>query len=161
MNEKEIKFTFKKGQPFADWKGFFSGGSGSTPILSQHVMDKGSPTATCAAITKGWPIADGIPLGNQNGPWLITGDNVDVSKKTVTLIPNPKYWGNQPKLARIIYVNIGSDSDTNVKALQNGEVNMIYPQPQIDIVKNLERPVRRDHVDQLRPVVRAHRLQHA
>ena len=66
------------------------------------------------------------------------GKNVNVSSKTVTLVPNPKYWGAQPKLARIVYVNIGSDSDTNVKALQNQEVNMIYPQPQLDIVKNLQ-----------------------
>ncbi len=138
VSTKEVKITFKAGQPFADWKGFFAGASGSSPLLSKHVMDKGSPTANCDAITKGWPIQDGIPAGASNGPWLLQGKNVDVSSKTVTLVPNPKYWGAQPKLARIVYVNIGSDSDTNVKALQNQEVNMIYPQPQLDIVKNLQ-----------------------
>jgi peptide/nickel transport system substrate-binding protein len=138
VSDKEIKFTFKKGQPFADWKGFFAGGSGSTPLLAKHIMDKGSPTANCDAITKGWPVKDGIPLGNQNGPWLVLPKNVDVASKTVTLVPNPKYWGAKPKLARIVYDNIGSDSDTNVKALQNNEVNMIYPQPQLDIVQRLQ-----------------------
>jgi peptide/nickel transport system substrate-binding protein len=138
VSKDEFKMTFKKGQPFADWKGFFSGASGSAPLLSKHVMDKGSPKANCDAITKGWPIQDGVPAGASNGPWLLQGKNVDVSSKTVTLVPNPKYWGAQPKLARIVYVNIGSDSDTNVKALQNQEVNMIYPQPQLDIVKNLQ-----------------------
>jgi peptide/nickel transport system substrate-binding protein len=137
-SSKEVVFTFKKGEPFADWKGFFSGASGSAPTLSQHVFDKGSAKANCAYITKGWPISGGIPAGASNGPWLLQGKNVDVSSKTVTLVPNPRYWGAQPKLARIVYVNIGSDSDTNVKALQNQEVNMIYPQPQLDIVKNLQ-----------------------
>jgi peptide/nickel transport system substrate-binding protein len=139
VSKTEVKFTFKKGQPFADWKGFFAGGSGSSPLLAKHIMDKGSATANCAAITKGWPIKGGIPLGNQNGPWLVLGKNIDVASKTVTLVPNPKYWGTKPKLARIVYDNIGSDSDTNVKAIQNGDVNMIYPQPQIDIVANLKK----------------------
>jgi peptide/nickel transport system substrate-binding protein len=139
VSPTEFKMTFKKDQPFADWKGFFSGGSGSAPLLAKHVMDKGSPTANCAAITKGWPVKDGIPLGNTNGPWIVLPQNVNVASKTVTLVPNPKYWGAQPKLAQLVYANIGSDSDTNVKALQNGEVNMIYPQPQLDLVANLEK----------------------
>jgi peptide/nickel transport system substrate-binding protein len=139
VSKTEFKMTFKKDQPFADWKCFFSGGSGSAPLLSKHVMDKGTPTATCAAITKGWPIADGIPAGASNGPWLLQKQNINVGSKIVTLVPNPKYWGNQPKLAQLVYDNIGSDSDTNVKALQNGEVNMIYPQPQLDLVANLKK----------------------
>lgn len=138
VSKLEFKMTYKKGEPFADWKGSWAGASGSSPLLSKHVMDKGSPKANCDAITKGWPIQNGVPAGASNGPWLLQGKNVDVSSKTVTLVPNPKYWGAQPKLARIVYVNIGSDSDTNVKALQNQEVNMIYPQPQLDIVKNLQ-----------------------
>jgi peptide/nickel transport system substrate-binding protein len=139
VSNTEVQFTFIKGQPFADWKGLFSGASGSSPLLSKHVMDKGSPTANCAAITKGWPIAQGVPVGASNGPWLVKASNVNVGSKTVTLVPNPKYWGNQPKLAQIVYANIGSDSDTNVKALQNQEVNMIYPQPQLDLVANLKK----------------------
>lgn len=137
VSAKEVKFTFIKGQPFADWKGLFSGASGSSPLLSKHLMDKGSAVADCAAITKGFPIAGGIPLAAANGPWLILPKNINVASKTVTLTPNPKYWGAKPKLQRIVYTNIGSDPDTNVKALQNGEVNMIYPQPQLDLVANL------------------------
>ncbi|MDT4937473.1 MAG: glutathione transport system substrate-binding protein [Pseudonocardiales bacterium] len=135
----EFKMTFLKGKPFADWQGFFSGGSGSSPLLNAKLMDKGSPTANCAAITAGWPLKGGIPLANTNGPWLVLPQNINVGSKTVTLVPNPKYWGAQPKLARIVYANIGSDSDTNVKAVQNNEVNMIYPQPQLDLVANLKK----------------------
>lgn len=142
VSKTELKMTFKKGEPFADWQGFFAGASGSSPLLSKHVMDpngNATPVQICQQITKGWPIAGGIPLGAQNGPWIIQAKDINVPSKTVTLTPNPKYWGAQPKLAQIVYANIGSDSDTNVKALQNNEVNMIYPQPQLDLVANLQK----------------------
>ncbi|MCW2495557.1 ABC transporter family substrate-binding protein [Jatrophihabitans sp.] len=135
VSKTEVQFTFIKGKPFPDWEGLFAGPSGI--ILSKHIFDKGSAKADCAYITKGWPTAGGIPAGAINGPWQITAKNVDVPNKTITLTPNPKYWGAAPKLARIVDVNIGSDPDTNVKALQNGEVDMIYPQPQLDLVSNL------------------------
>ncbi|GAB2457366.1 ABC transporter family substrate-binding protein [Jatrophihabitans fulvus] len=137
VDKTTAKFTFKKGQSFADWKGLFSGNSAL--LLSKHVVDQGSAKATCDYITKGWPVKGGIPAGATNGPWLIKGSNVDTAQKTITLVPNDKYWGPKPKLARLIYQTIGSDSDTNVKALQNDEVNIIYPQPQLDLVSNLKK----------------------
>jgi peptide/nickel transport system substrate-binding protein len=137
VSKTEAQFTFIKGKPFADWKSLFAGGAAF--ILSKHVFDKGSPAANCAYITKGWPIAGGLPAGTTNGPWMLLKSNINVASKTLTLTPNPKYWGKQPKLARLVYVNIGSDSDTNIKALQNQEVNMIYPQPQLDLVANAKK----------------------
>jgi peptide/nickel transport system substrate-binding protein len=137
VSDKEVKFTFIKGKPFADWQSIFAVPSGF--IMSKHVMDKGSPTANCANITKGWPTAQGIPLGAQNGPWLLETKNINVQNKTFTLVPNPKYWGAKPKLARLVDVNIGNDPDTNVRALQNQEVNVIYPQPQLDLLANLQK----------------------
>ena len=137
VSDKEVKFTFIKGKPFADWKSLFSGSNAL--ILSKHVFDQGSPKANCAYITKGWPTKAGIPAGASNGPWLIKSANVDTQKKTIVEVPNPKYWGPKPKLARIIYQTIGSESDTNVKALQNQEVNVIYPQPQLDLIANLKK----------------------
>lgn len=138
VNDHEVKFTFMKGKPFPDWQGLFAAGNGGLPVLSKHVFDKGSPKADCDYITKGWPVADGIPLGAQNGPWLLEKSNIDVSNKTFTLVHNPKYWGAAPKLDKLVDAYIGSDSDTNVKALQNQEVNMVYPQPQLDLVSNLQ-----------------------
>lgn len=136
VSDKEVQFTFKKGEPFADWQSLFSGSSAL--ILSKHVVDQGSPAATCKYITKGWAVKDGIPAGASNGPWLLQGKNVNTQQKTITLVPNPKYWGAKPKLARLVYQTIGSTSDTNVKALQNGDVDIIYPQPQLDLVKSLK-----------------------
>jgi peptide/nickel transport system substrate-binding protein len=137
VSDKEVQFTFMKGKSYADWKGLFAGPSGI--ILSKHIFDKGSAKADCDYITKGWPTAQGIPLGAQNGPWILEQKNISVADKTFILTPNPKYWGAKPKLARLIDVNIGSDSDTNVKAVQNGEVDAIYPQPQLDLLGNLKK----------------------
>ena len=141
VSSKEVQFTFAKGKPFVDWQSLFAVPSGI--ILSKHVMQPaGGPfdaKAACDYITKGWPIAGGIPLGAQNGPWLIEASNINVSAKTLTLVHNPKYWGAMPKLDKLVSAYVGSDSDTNVKALQNQEVNVIYPQPQLDLVANLQK----------------------
>jgi peptide/nickel transport system substrate-binding protein len=136
VSDTEVQFTFIKGKPFPDWQSIFGGASGF--VLSKHVFDQGDPVKNCAYITKGWPIAAGIPLGAQNGPWLLDKGNIDVTNKTFTLVHNPKYWGAAPKLKTLVYAYLGSDSDTNVKALQNQEVNMVYPQPQLDFVASLK-----------------------
>ncbi|GAB2456788.1 ABC transporter family substrate-binding protein [Jatrophihabitans fulvus] len=137
VDERTATFTFKAGQSFADWKGLFSGNSAL--LLSKHVVDQGSARATCDYITRGWPVRDGIPLGAQNGPWLITGDNVDVAARTITLVPNPRYWGDKPKLAKLVFKTIGFDSDTQLRALQTEDVDIVYPQPQLDLVANLKK----------------------
>jgi peptide/nickel transport system substrate-binding protein len=139
VSNTEVQFTFAKGKPYADWEGLFAAGNGGLPVLSKHIFDQGDPVKNCAYITNGWPIAQGIPLGAQNGPWIIQTKDINVGSKTITLTHNPKYWGSNPKLERLVDAYIGSDSDTNVKALQNQEVNVIYPQPQLDLVANLKK----------------------
>jgi peptide/nickel transport system substrate-binding protein len=129
-NDKTVTVTMAK--PFSDWKALWGGPS----LFPAHLMDKGDPKANCAAITKGWPIKDGVPV--SSGPFLIEGKGVDVSKKVLTLTPNPKFWGKKPVLDRIIVQNIGSDPGVTVKALKNKEVNLVYPQPQLDLVKNIK-----------------------
>jgi peptide/nickel transport system substrate-binding protein len=131
VDDTTVKVTFQKGKSFPDWQSLFSA------LQSKHVFDKGSPAANCAYVTKGWPIKSGIPAGATNGPWVLKTSDIDVGSKTVTLTPNPKWWGDAPKLARLVDAYVGSDSDTNVKALSNQEVGMIYPQPQLDLVANL------------------------
>jgi peptide/nickel transport system substrate-binding protein len=137
IDQHTVEFTFKKDAPYPDWQGLFASTSGI--MLSKHVFDQGDPAKTCDYITKGWPAADGVPLGAQNGPWLLKKENINTGAKTVTLVPNPKYWGEKPKLDRLVIAYIGSESDTNLKALSNKEVNMIYPQPQLDLVGNLKK----------------------
>jgi peptide/nickel transport system substrate-binding protein len=125
---KTVTVTYAK--PFSDWKSMFA------PLLPQHVMDKTDPKANCAAVVKGWPTADGLPV--SGGPWALDKAGIDVNKKVLTLTRNEKYWGEKPKLDRLILQNIGNDPGVSVKALRNNEVQVIYPQPQLDLVKNIK-----------------------
>jgi glutathione transport system substrate-binding protein len=120
-NDKTVTITFAK--PYADWLALFD-----QLLFPAHAMDKGDPKANCAAIKAGWPTANGIPL--SGGPWKIDKAN--------TLTPNDKYWGPKPKLDRLVYQAIGNDPGVSVKALKSGEIQMIYPQPQLDLVKNIK-----------------------
>jgi len=132
VDDHTVKMTFKKGENYPDWQLLLI----SAP-LAQHIYDQGSAAATCSYITKGWPVKSGIPAGVTNGPWILDPSHIDATNKVFALTANPKYWGDPPKLETLVDQYIGSDSDTNVKALQNKDVNMIYPQPQLDLVANL------------------------
>jgi peptide/nickel transport system substrate-binding protein len=134
-NDKTVTVTFSP--PFADWQSNFSGAS--DPILPAHVMDKPDPAALCAEITAGWPIADGIPQDISGGPWQLKKENINVGGQIVVLTPNAKFWGAQPKLSQLVIQNIGNDPTTAVQGLQSGELGVIYPQPQLDLVDQVEK----------------------
>jgi peptide/nickel transport system substrate-binding protein len=129
-NDKTVTVNYSK--PYADWKSSFT----QQQLLPAHIMDKGDAKADCAAVKKGWPTKEGVPVAS--GPWQVKKENVDVGKKTITLTPNENYYGPKPKLDRIVFQNIGNDPGTSVKALKANEINMIYPQPQLDLVKNVK-----------------------
>ncbi len=126
-NDKTVTVTYAK--PFSDWKSLFT-------LYPQHVMDKGDPVANCAVVKKGWLAAEGVPVAS--GPFLLDKAGIDVNKKTAVLSRNEKFWGEKPKLDRIILQGIGNEPGVSVKALRNNEVQMIYPQPQLDLVKNIK-----------------------
>lgn len=52
---------------------------------------------------------------------------------TLTLVRNEKWWGPRPHLDKIIYRFL-PESSSQPDALRNNEVQMIYPQPQLDQV---------------------------
>src|ERR1700712_4244494 len=112
-NGKTITVTLK--QPFADWKSLFSGDN--TPLFPAHVMDKGSDQANCDYITKGWPIADGLPGDISGGPWQIKKSNIDNGKQVIVETPNPSYYGAKPKLAQLVIQAVGNDPTATVQGL--------------------------------------------
>ena len=129
-DDKTVTVTYKT--PYADWKSLFGN------ILPQHLMDNADPVALCDTITKGWPIADGLPSDISGGPFQIKKSNIDVGGQIVVLTPNEKYWGDKPKIAQLVDQNIGNDPTTAVQGLQSGELGVIYPQPQLDLVNQIE-----------------------
>jgi len=123
--------------PFSDWQSLWSGSS--NPVFPAHVMDTdGDQAALCAAVAEGWPIAQGLPEDISGGPWQLKAENIDVGQQTVVLTPNPEWWGEPTGLEQLIIQNIGNDPTTAVQGLSNGEIGVIYPQPQLDLVDQIE-----------------------
>jgi peptide/nickel transport system substrate-binding protein len=127
---KTVTVTYST--PFADWQGNFEN------ILPAHIMDSEDPAALCETITNGWPIAQGLPEDISGGPWQITAENVDAGAQTLVLTPNPEWWGDGPALEQLIVQNIGNDPTTAVQGMQSGELGVIYPQPQLDLVQQIQ-----------------------
>ncbi|MGH3918173.1 MAG: ABC transporter family substrate-binding protein [Pseudonocardiaceae bacterium] len=127
-NGKTVTATLSK--PFTDWKQIWGSGSPLYPahIAAQH-GDINTPQGLASSFT--W---FGTTVPNYSGgPFLIDDFR---NKESVTLVPNPKWYGKRPKLDRLIY-RIITDAAQEPTALQNREVQVIYPQPQVDLVQQV------------------------
>src|SRR5205085_1754927 len=69
----------------------------------------------------------------SGGPYIITDYQPDQS---VTLERNPKYWGPPATLDKIVF-RIIKDDTAAAQALKNQEVQMIVPQPDPDLLNQL------------------------
>jgi len=102
----EVIITFKSTYP--DWIGVLEYG----PMRAESC-------ATADVFNDGWAT---MPLGWQSGPYMIqsynatTGDLVEV--------PNPKWWGQAPKLDTITWKLI-SDQTAQVQAFVNQEIDYL------------------------------------
>jgi peptide/nickel transport system substrate-binding protein len=119
-------------KPFIDWKQLWSGGS---PIYPAHIAaqhgDIKTPQGLAASFT--W-FGKNVPT-YSGGPFRI--DNF-TNNESVTLVPNPKWYGPRPKLDRLIY-RIITDANQEPTVLRNRDVQVIYPQPQVDLVQQVRR----------------------
>ena len=107
--------TFKN--PYAAWKGTLFGGQFG--IYPSHLLAGKDRNAT---------MKDGYTF--SGGPFKLEKWEKGVS---VTLVPNTKYWGEQPKLDKVVF-QIIPDTAQEFNAFKSGEVLAIYPQPQIATV---------------------------
>ncbi|MFQ1000390.1 ABC transporter family substrate-binding protein [Modestobacter sp. SSW1-42] len=122
--------------PYSDWQSMWAGAS--NPVFPAHLMAHSTPEELCATVAKGWPIAEGLPSDVSGGPWQLKKENINVGQQTVTLTPNPSWWGEPAGLQALVIQNIGNDPTTAVQGLSNGEIGVIYPQPQLDLVEQIE-----------------------
>ena len=125
-DKKTVVVTFAK--PFADWQSLF------TNILPAHYMKAQEPKFGGAKGAWEKALKDSLPV--SGGPWAL--QSFDKSSKVVTIVRNDKYWGTKPHLDKIVFT-ILSDSSQQPAALKNGEVDMIYPQPQLDLVAQVKK----------------------
>lgn len=103
--------------PFAGWKGLFGGGYG---IYPSHLLEGKDHLAE---------MGDGYSF--SGGPWIIDSWNKGVD---ITLVPNENFWGTVPTLDSVVFRFV-PDTASEFAAYEAGEVEAIYPQPQIDVVE--------------------------
>jgi peptide/nickel transport system substrate-binding protein len=118
-NGKTVTVVFKT--PFTDWKGLFTG------ILPSHYVKK-QPGGWNTGLDKN---PEKIPSA---GPFLVANYTPGQS---LTLARNDKYFGPKAHLDSIVYRFL-PESTTQAAALQSNEVDLIYPQPQLDQVQQVK-----------------------
>ncbi len=115
-------------KPFSDWQSLFSG------MLPAHIAAQNGGTSGASQLAASFAAFDKTPPKWSGGPLLISSYVKDTS---ITEVPNPKWYGaTKPALSKFIF-RIITDQTQEPTALQNGEVNIIYPQPNIDLVNNV------------------------
>jgi peptide/nickel transport system substrate-binding protein len=126
MSPTEFQMVFK--ETFAPFRELWAGVS--TTVLPQHILEgqdfnKVWNNCICDPKTK-QPIA--------SGPMMVKSFTPD---QKVVLVPNANYWGKKASVPQVVFVPM-RDSNTEVNAFRNGEVDMIYPQNQIGLRKKIE-----------------------
>ena len=115
--DKTVTVVFKK--PFAEWRSLFGN------IVPSHILEK-DPKGP----EEGWNNGLNKTIPVSAGPF-----KVGTYKPTdnITLVRNDAYFGPKAHLDSIVYRFL-PESTTQPDALKNGEVQLIYPQPQLDAV---------------------------
>ena len=118
-NGKTVTVVFKT--PFADWKGLFVG------VLPAHYVSKREG---------GWNTGlDKEPEKIPSAGWFMVQNYTP--GQSLTLVRNDKYFGPKANLDSVVFRFL-PESTTQPAALQNNEVDLIYPQPQLDQVQQVK-----------------------
>lgn len=127
--DKALSCTFS--EPYADWYALFS------PVLPLHAFEAEGNGDTVAAFNDGYSFPD---IGNRlenvpsGGQWLIS--EID-GESSMTIVRNEEYWG-EPSVLDEVVIRWITDPSTEPAALENQEVDVIFPQAQIDLVQQVE-----------------------
>jgi peptide/nickel transport system substrate-binding protein len=112
------------GTPFGDWKALFGGGYGLLPShLAKGSLDQSFNTQFNNTV----PTVSG-------GPFKIKSFK---SNQNVQLVRNPAYYG-KPAVLDTLNFRIITDTTQEPTAIQNKEVDAIYPQPELDLLTTVE-----------------------
>jgi peptide/nickel transport system substrate-binding protein len=119
--DKTVTVTYN--DPYPDWQSLFA-------LYPQHVAGDWS---TPAGLAKAYEAFKGTP--NWSGwAYKFSDYQKDVS---VTLVPNPKFWGPKPALDKITF-KIVEDQAQQLPAMKNKELQMLISQPSADMVQQVQ-----------------------
>jgi len=137
--------------PFADWLGLVT----DQGFVPAHVVAAKAGLSSAADIRKAYEAQDMATLKKLADFWntgFKTDKGVDptvalsggpfkisefVPDQSITLVRNDKYWGTPAKADKIV-MRIITDDVASAQALANGEVQVIAPQPDPDLLNQLE-----------------------
>ncbi|MDV6011550.1 ABC transporter family substrate-binding protein [Haloechinothrix sp. LS1_15] len=146
-------FTLEYEQPFADWHNN-GPGQGNNAMMPAHVVaeqgglsteelieairegDDDALTEAAEFFNEGWLIDGALPeeeIIPSSGPYKLDSY---AEGQHVTLTYNENYWGEPPNTGTIVIREIPEEQQ--VQALENREVDIINPQPTVDMANQIE-----------------------
>ncbi|TJZ59020.1 ABC transporter family substrate-binding protein [Streptomyces piniterrae] len=105
-DDYEAVMTFDK--PYADWKAMYNASNNQPLYPAKYVSD--AKSFNTAYVNKIPVTGNAFKLGG-----------IDKSAKTVTVVADPKWWGDKPRLDKIVFHAM--DSASMPGAFANGEVD--------------------------------------
>lgn len=117
VDDKAVRLSWPAGQPYVEYIQLFSG-----PFPPAH-------------LGRDWSEGFRADPGVGAGPYLVDEYNPG---SDLTLVANPTWFGDGPGIDEVTFRFI-SDVGNLPLALENGEVDVIYPQPQVDLVQQVNR----------------------
>ena len=140
-------FTVTYDTVYADWSSLFGAGT----ILPAHIVEKESRVRDIIAAVKADNTKTMIKVGDiYDSLWLFkpgqyktavspSAGPYQVSNwqagQSITLKPNPKWWGPAPKAAAVVIRFLAQDRQ--VEELRTGHVQVIDPQPTAELLAQL------------------------
>lgn len=112
-------------EPYAGWKDLFGG---FYFLVPSHLLE---------GKNRHKEMKDGYAF--SGGPWMLeNGKRGWDQGKSLTLVPNPRYWGTKPQIAKVVFQFI-TDSAAEIQALKTGQVLAAYPQPQTGMLDEFDK----------------------
>lgn len=124
-------FTVTMQQPYTDWKDMWSG---NTVIYPAHIAAQQGDLNTPQGLAAAFDYFGKTVPNYSAGPFRIEQFQNNVA---VIETPNPRWYGEGPNLDRLIF-RIITEASQEPTALANNEVQVIYPQPQVDLVQQVK-----------------------
>jgi len=120
VDSKTLRIVFKTS--FAAYRGLFSSAFG---VLPKHAL-KGRDFNTVWNTNVNNP-TNGKQIGS--GAFLVSEY---IKGQSLTMVRNPRWWGKKPSFDRLVFRFI-TNTDSEIQAMRGGEVDAIYPQPQLQL----------------------------
>lgn len=112
-------------EPYAGWKDLFGG---FYFLLPSHLLEGKNRHKV---------MKDGYAF--SGGPFMLENGKQGWDKgRSLTLVPNPKYWGTKPQIGKVIFQFI-PESSAETQALKTGQVLAAYPQPQTGVLDEFDK----------------------